>query len=223
MSMILLESAYKISPVEIKRRTISVNPTFQALLVTSDLTVTRPELKTQSTFCYPTSGSHLLAPELCMPTCSSRFPAFPFLPLTFCIVLVANFITGCGGGGSATDTPLQGNTSVTLIASSTAKDQLSELTLNITGITLTNKEGKTVTLLNTRQYVEFMHLNGGIEPLTTVSIPQDVYTSATVSVSDGVPLCETVDPSSGNSGTYSVQTARAGEVQWSVCRRIFLV
>jgi Domain of unknown function (DUF5666) len=98
------------------------------------------------------------------------------------------------------------------MASSTANDQLSELTLNITGITLTNKEGKTVTLLNTPQYVEFMHLNGGIEPLITVSIPQDVYTSATVLVSDGVPLCETVDPSSGNSGSYSVQTARAGEV-----------
>ena len=27
-----------------------------------------------------------------------------------------------------------------------------------------------------------MHLNGGIEPLTTVSVPQDIYTSATATL-----------------------------------------
>jgi hypothetical protein len=118
-------------------------------------------------------------------------------------------MAGCGGGGGSTGTTLSGNTQVVVLASSTANDQLSELTLNITGINLTNKDGKTVTLLNTPQYVEFMHLNGGIESLTTVSIPQDVYTSATVSVSDGVPLCETVDPSSGNSGNlFSTDSPR---------------
>jgi hypothetical protein len=145
-------------------------------------------------------------------TRSSRCPALSFLPSTFCILLVATLMAGCAGGGSETGTALSGNTSVTLLASSTANDQLSELALNITGVTLTNKEGKTITLLTTPQNIEFMHLNGNVEPLTTVSIPQDVYTSATVSVNGGVPLCETVDPSSGNSGTYSVQSARAGDV-----------
>jgi Domain of unknown function (DUF5666) len=121
-------------------------------------------------------------------------------------------MSGCAGGGSGTGTALSGNTSVTLLASSTANDQLSELTLNITGVTLTNQEGKTVTLLTTQQNIEFIHLNGNVEPLTTVSVPQDVYTSATVSVSGGVPLCETVDPSTGNSGIYSVRSASAVEV-----------
>jgi hypothetical protein len=101
---------------------------------------------------------------------------------------------------------------VTVLASSTANDQLSELTLNITGVTLTNKAGKTVTLLSTPQYVEFMHLNGNVEPLTTVSIPQDVYTSATVSANYGVPLCETYIPSNGQGGTYAVVTATATDV-----------
>jgi uncharacterized protein DUF5666 len=107
---------------------------------------------------------------------------------------------------------LSGNTSVTLLASSTANDQLSELTLNIAGITLTNEEGKTVTLLTAPHYIEFMHLNGGVEPITTVSIPQDVYTSVTVSANYGVPLCDTYDASDGDSGTYSVQVATATDV-----------
>ena len=116
---------------------------------------------------------------------SSRFLAFSFLPRTLCIALIANFMTGCAGRGSGTGPALSGSTSVTLLASSTANDQLSGLSLNITGIALTNKAGKSVTLLGTPQSIEFMHLNGSVEPFTTVSIPQDVYTSATVNyVSD---------------------------------------
>jgi hypothetical protein len=101
---------------------------------------------------------------------------------------------------------------VTVLAASTGNDQLSKLTLGITGIALTNAKGTTVTLLTTQRYAEFMHLNGGVEPLTTVSVPQDVYTSATVSVSSGIPACVTLDPSSGNSNFYSVNSARASGV-----------
>jgi hypothetical protein len=101
---------------------------------------------------------------------------------------------------------MPGNTSVTVLASSTANDQLSELTLHITGISLTNKEGQSVPLLTAPLYVEFMHLNGNVEPLTTVSVPDDVYTSATVSVDGGVPLCITLD-SNGGRDTESIQTA----------------
>jgi hypothetical protein len=126
------------------------------------------------------------------------------------VALATTFMAGCGGGGS--ETTLTGNTAVTLLASSTANDQLSELTLNITGVTLTNKEGKSVTLLTTPQYIEFMHLNGGVEPLATVSVPEDVYTSATVSANFGIPLCNTYDPSTGDDGTFSVLTASATDV-----------
>jgi hypothetical protein len=141
---------------------------------------------------------------------SSSFD-FP-LVLAFTVTIAATFMTGCGGNGS--QSTLTGNTAVTLLASSTANDQFSELTLNITGVTLTNKEGKTVTLLptTTPQYVEFMHLNGGVEPLTTVSVPQDVYTSATITANYGVPLCDTYDSSGVNSGVFSVQAATATDV-----------
>lgn len=137
--------------------------------------------------------------------------AFRSFLWTFCVAMPATLINGCGGG-NGTATTLIGNTAVTLLATSTGNDQLSELTLDITGVTLTNKEGKAVSLLSSPQYVEFMHLNGGIEPLQTANVPQDVYTSATISVSDGVPLCETYDPSSGNTGIYSVQTAHVSSV-----------
>ena len=142
-------------------------------------------------------------------SCPSHQPIFILLWVS-CLASAAIFTTGCGG--SSSQTTLTGNTSVTVLASSTANDQLSEFTLNITGITLTNKEGKTVTLLTTPQYIEFMHLNGGIEPITTVSVPQDVYTSATVSANSGIPLCATYVPSNGQGGTYSVVTATATDV-----------
>jgi hypothetical protein len=34
-----------------------------------------------------------------------------------------------------------------------------------------------------------MHLNGTVEPLTTATIPQDIYTSATATVEGGFPVC----------------------------------
>jgi hypothetical protein len=56
-------------------------------------------------------------------------------------------------------------------------------------LTLTSQSGKTVTLSSSQQPSEFMHLNGGIEPLTTVNIPQDIYTSATATLSAAVYVC----------------------------------
>ncbi len=144
-------------------------------------------------------------------SCASHRPVSLSLLLSaLCLALAVTLMGGCGG--STSQTTLTGNTAVTLLASSTANDQLSELTLNITGVSLTNKEGKTVSLLTTPQYVEFMHLNGGVEPLATMNVPQDVYTSATITANYGVPLCDTYAPSGGDSGVYSVQTATATNV-----------
>jgi hypothetical protein len=80
-----------------------------------------------------------------------------------------------------------GSTAVTVVLSSTANDQLSEFDLGFTGITLTSQSGKTVTLLPTFAAgsgpgTEFMHMNGMVEPLASASIPQDVYTAATVAL-----------------------------------------
>jgi hypothetical protein len=49
--------------------------------------------------------------------------------------------------------------------------------------------------------VEFIHLNGSAEPLATVSVPQDVYTSATVTVGSALFTCIVQNPSNGSDTT----------------------
>lgn len=143
---------------------------------------------------------------------SEWFPAscrrVSLLQSASCIAFTAALMTGCGGGPS--QPPLAGNTSVTILATSTANDQLSELALNITSISLTNKDGESVPLLTTPEYIEFMHLNGNVEPLITATIPEGVYTSATVTSNDGVPLC--IYLANGDISTDSIQTASTSDV-----------
>ena len=83
---------------------------------------------------------------------------------------------------SPTGPKLSGNTSVTAVLSSTANDQLSEFDMVLQSITMTSQSGNTVNLLPAAQGFEFIHVNGQVEPLTTVSIPQDIYTSATATI-----------------------------------------
>ncbi|MFP5226796.1 MAG: DUF5666 domain-containing protein [Acidobacteriota bacterium] len=102
---------------------------------------------------------------------------------------------GCGGGSSSSSTantrPIAGqSTMVTLIASSTANDQLVQLFLTLKSLTLTAQDGTTTAaLIPTPQQVEFIHLNNGGEPLLTVSVPQGVYTKATVATNGGGFVC----------------------------------
>jgi len=67
---------------------------------------------------------------------------------------------------------------VTVMVSSTGNDQVTRFDLGLQTLTLTSQSGKIVTLLSSQQSSEFMHLNGGIEPLAAASIPQGIYTSA---------------------------------------------
>jgi hypothetical protein len=104
--------------------------------------------------------------------------------------------TGCGGGGmSGSSTPrFSGNTSVTMVLSSTGNDQLSEFDIGFLGITLTSQSGKAVTLLPTSAPgfgpgAEFVGMNGTVEPLVTASIPQDAYTAATVTLNGAQFVC----------------------------------
>ncbi len=121
-----------------------------------------------------------------------------FLFFAFSILLAFVLATnGCGSGGSMSKTPVfSGNTSVTLLLSSTANDQLSQYDINFSSISLTSQSGKTVNLSTTLQNPEFIHLNGKVEPLLTVSVPQDVYTSATVIIGNSGFTCVALDPSS---------------------------
>ncbi len=115
--------------------------------------------------------------------------------LTLMLLLMIGVTTGCG----STHTPpkLSGNTAVTVLLSSTANDQVANFNLEFQTLTLANQSGKTVTLLSSQQPSEFMHLNGGIEPLTTISIPQDTYTSATVTLGGAEFVCISQDPNGG--------------------------
>jgi Domain of unknown function (DUF5666) len=135
------------------------------------------------------------------PLSSARSLSLSHLSILLTILSVAvGITTGCGTSSSGMP-KLSGNTSVTLALSSTANDQLSEFDTGFTGISLTNQEGKTVNLLSApltaQQEAEFIHLNGGIEPLVTVSVPQDIYTAATVSVGDSDFSCLTLNPLGG--------------------------
>jgi hypothetical protein len=121
-------------------------------------------------------------------------PAFQSFRLVclFGIALAAMFVSGCGGGNGSGST-LSGNTSVVVLVSSTANDQISHLYLTLASLTLTSQSGKTITVFSTPQNAELMHLNGTAEPLATVMVPQDVYTSATaafeVAEPSNAPLC----------------------------------
>ena len=99
------------------------------------------------------------------------------LLITLTLLLGIAISTGCGSN-AATPPPLSGNTSVTVVLSSTANDQVTRFDLAFQTLTLTSQTGNTVTLLSSQQPSEFMHRNGGIEPLMTVSVPQGIYTSA---------------------------------------------
>jgi len=118
------------------------------------------------------------------------------LAILLALAIVA--MTGCGSSGSTGGGGGQkfgGNTSVSVVLTSTANDQLSEFRLEFETLTLTSQSGKTVNLLSAQQPAELIHLNGGIEPLTTVSVPQDIYTSATATIGGADFTCVTVSAS----------------------------
>jgi hypothetical protein len=107
--------------------------------------------------------------------------------LAFPLALATVFTTGCGFSPPTVST-VQGFTSVTLLLSSTTNDQLSKVFIAFSSISLTSQSGKTVNLYTATQNngalagYEFIHLNGNVEPLVTAIVPQDVYTSATVTI-----------------------------------------
>lgn len=128
------------------------------------------------------------------------FPAVskssPFFLVTLILLFGIGIITGCGSS-TTTPTPpkFSGNTSVTVLLASAGNDQVTRFAVDFETLTLTNQSGETVSL-SSSQPSEFMHLNGGIEPLTTVSIPQGIYTSATATLG-AVFVCITQDPDGG--------------------------
>ena len=134
------------------------------------------------------------------------------LPVLLVIIVMAALLLNAGCGGNSSGAPvLKGNTLVTVAFTGTANDQLIQFDLAIQSITLTNKLGKTVSLVSGLQPTEYMHVNGGAEPLVTVSIPQDIYTAATATIGEADFSCSQLTPAGGlDTSTYSYgQTPQA--------------
>lgn len=129
-----------------------------------------------------------------------------FFPPLVGLLAIASVTTSCGFTPSSPNVQtLSGNTNVTVLLSSTGNDQVTTFDTQLKTLTLTSKAGKTVTLVSADQPSEFMHLNGGVEPLTTISIPQDVYTSASATLDGAVFICVAQAPSGGLSiANYSL-------------------
>jgi hypothetical protein len=116
------------------------------------------------------------------------------------IIAAALLTTGCGSGPSTPQ--FSGSTAVTVVLSSTANDQVSALELQFQSLTLTSQAGKTATLLSAPTSgptvgAEFMHMNSAAEPLLTASIPQGIYTGATVTMTGGQFTCIAFGPVDG--------------------------
>jgi len=135
--------------------------------------------------------------------------------ISFTLIIAATLLTtGCGSGGSMSPPgpELSGNTSVTLVLSSTANDQLSEFGVVFQNIVLTSQSGKTVTLFSGTQGAEFMDVNGGANPFVNMSIPQDIYTAATVTLGSAQFTCITIEPgSSADPGGLLTSTFAYGQ------------
>lgn len=109
------------------------------------------------------------------------------------VTAVIGLAAGCGGGGMTPGSPggpVSGQDSLTtVVVSSAANDQLMRFGLTLNSLALTTKSGTSVSVISGPQQVEFMHLNGGAEPLATVEVPQGVYTGATATVGSAGFTC----------------------------------
>ncbi len=134
------------------------------------------------------------------------------------VVLAAAILVGCGSGANTsipTGPVLTGNTSVTVLLSSSANDQLSQFTLDISNISLTDQTGNTVNLFSspTTQNADFIHLNGSSTPLATVTVPQGVYNAARMTIGYSSFTCISLDSTGGvQSGTFAYGGTPASQV-----------
>jgi hypothetical protein len=144
----------------------------------------------------------------------------------FVVALSAGLVAGCGSSGSPSgSTPLSGNTSVTLLVSSTANDKLVQFSLGLTSLTLMNQSGTAVNVLTTANGAEFIHLNGTAEPLATISVPQGIYTAASAIVGGAQFGCANLDPTTGgvNNSTFSYGMTPAANVSVTLPAPITIV
>lgn len=101
------------------------------------------------------------------------------------ILGLAGLILGCSNAAAPTSNVVTAAVaSVPVLITDAPSDQLVSFSLTLNSITLTDTAGKTASILSTPTTIEITHLNGIQAPLVTASIPQDTYTSATISFSN---------------------------------------
>ncbi len=143
-----------------------------------------------------------MSPVTTPPASLSSF--FSSVALFILVLFAVSFMTACGSGGASKTPPLSGNIEVTVALTSTANDQLSSFDMVLNSLILTSRSGKTAPLLSTPQGFEFIHLNGQLAPAFTVTVPQDIYTSATATVGGAEFECAAYIPGSGlTTATYN--------------------
>jgi hypothetical protein len=103
------------------------------------------------------------------------------------LAAAAGLVAGCSNaispGSSATNIAAE-TASVPVLITDSPSDQLVAFTLTLNSITLTDSANKTASILPSATTIEICHLNGIQAPLVTASIPQDTYTSATITFSN---------------------------------------
>lgn len=119
-----------------------------------------------------------------------------YLLLFSALSVVVPVLEGCGSGSS-----MQGaNTTVRVLATSTADDRLTQFTMGLSSVSLVSSSGKEVPILNSPIYAEFIHLNGINQPLWTASVPPGTYTSAKASIGFSMFNCVDVSQQGGLNG-----------------------
>jgi hypothetical protein len=135
-----------------------------------------------------------------IPMTTPARPAAKYALLTITWLAWGGLMAGCSSGG-ASSTPSSSSaatvTDVTVVLSSNANDQFTDFGAVLQSITLTNYSGKSVTLLSQPMGAEFIHLNGLVEPMITGTLPQDTYTSATVTVGNTQFTCVGINTEGG--------------------------
>jgi len=95
-------------------------------------------------------------------------------------------IAGCSAGGALSSISTSGASSVAVPVSITDDpgDQVVAASLTLNSIVLTNTKGVTASILAAPASFEATHLDAVQEPLFTAAVPQDTYTSATLTYSN---------------------------------------
>lgn len=121
-------------------------------------------------------------------------------PLAIVLASTGLLLTGCGNGllniGGSTISTALATTPTSVLITDAPADQVLSLSLMVDSIVVTDKAGKSMTVLSTPVQVEVSHLDAVLEQLLPpMNIPQDTYVSATFKVAN--PVVVYIDPTTG--------------------------